>query len=444
MQKIKNLTEGPITRQLFHLAIPIMGTSFIQMAYSLTDMAWVGRLGSEAVAAIGAVGILTWLTQSISLMSKVGAEVTVAHAIGAQNTSEAQAYASHNLTIGLLVSLVWGTLLFAFAHPLVGLYKLDAEISAMAVEYLRIVAAGFPFIFLASAFTGIHNAAGQSKIPFFVSGSGLVLNMILDPLFILGFGWGTAGAAYATWLSQLAVVLLFVYQVKVRKQLWSDFHFFVRLKRSYTFHIVRLGLPVALLNSFFAVINLLMGRTASTYGGHIGLMALTAGGQVEAIAWNTSQGFSTALSTFTAQNFAARRRERIESAYHTTLKMTSVFGLFCTVLFVFWGTEVFRIIVPETTAAAAGGEYLQIDGYSMMFMMLEITMQGLFYGTGRTVPPAIISISFNTLRIPLAIYLGAAGLGVAGVWWAISISSILKGIVAFVWFRILEKRLWRS
>ena len=312
MQKIKNLTEGPITRQLFQLAVPIMGTSFIQMAYSLTDMAWVGRLGSEAVAAIGAVGILTWLTQSISLMSKVGAEVTVAHSIGAQNTAEAKMYASHNLTIGLLVSLVWGALLFAFAHPLVGLYKLDAEISAMAVEYLRIVAAGFPFVFLASAFTGIHNAAGQSKIPFFVSGSGLVLNMILDPLFILGLGWGTAGAAYATWLSQLAVVLLFVYQVKVRKQLWHDFHFFVRLKRSYTFHIVRLGLPVALLNSFFAVINLLMGRTASTYGGHIGLMALTAGGQVEAIAWNTSQGFSTALSTFTAQNYAARRRERID------------------------------------------------------------------------------------------------------------------------------------
>ena len=83
MQTIKNLTEGPIRKQLFNLALPIMGTSFIQMAYSLTDMAWVGRLGSEAVAAIGAVGILTWMTQSISLMNKVGAEVTVGHSIGA-------------------------------------------------------------------------------------------------------------------------------------------------------------------------------------------------------------------------------------------------------------------------------------------------------------------------------------------------------------------------
>lgn len=85
--------------------------------------------------------------------------------------------------------------------------------------------------------------------------------------------------------------------------------------------------------------------------------------------------------------------------------------------------------------------FLRIDGYSMLFMMLEITMQGLFYGTGRTVPPAIISITFNALRIPMAIALSAMGLGIIGVWWAISISSMLKGVVAFIWFRILQKRI---
>ena len=208
--------------------------------------------------------------------------------------------------------------------------------------------------------------------------------------------------------------------------------------REYSFRIFHLGLPVALLNSFFAIINLLMGRTATTYGGHIGLMALTAGGQIEAIAWNTSQGFSTALSAFTAQNYAARKQERIHTAYRMTLLMTSIFGLACTLLFVFWGSDLFGLFVPEKAAYIAGGEFLRIDGYSMMFMMLEITMQGLFYGTGRTVPPAIISITFNTLRVPLAIFLGAAGLGITGVWWAISISSILKGITSFIWFRSLK------
>lgn len=442
MQSVKNLTEGSIRKQLFNLAIPIMGTSFVQMAYSLTDMAWVGRIGSEAVAAIGAVGILTWMLQSFSLLNKVGAEVTVGQSIGSGNQQEAKAYAAHNLTLALIFSLMWGVVFFSLATPIVSLYKLSPEISAKAVEYLRIVSTAFPFVFLASAFTGVHNAAGLSKIPFYISGAGLALNMLLDPLFILLFGWGTAGAAYATWLSQCMVILLFVYQLKVRNKLWDDFHFFVLLKWKYTLKVVRIGIPVALLNSFFAVINMLMGRTASTYGGHYGLVALTTGGQIEAIAWNTSQGFSTALSAFTAQNYAARKRNRVEAAYRTTLMMTSIFGVFCTFLYVFYGNEIFSIVVPEREAYMAGGLFLRIDGYSMMFLMLEITMQGLFYGIGRTVPPAVTSIVFNTLRLPLAMLLGAIGLGIEGVWWAICISSILKGIVSFIWFRTLSKKIW--
>ena len=442
MQSVKNLTEGSIRKQLFNLAIPIMGTSFVQMAYSLTDMAWVGRIGSEAVAAIGAVGILTWMLQSFSLLNKVGAEVTVGQSIGSGNQQEAKAYAAHNLTLALIFSLMWGVIFFSLATPIVSLYKLSPEISAKAVEYLRIVSTAFPFVFLASAFTGVHNAAGLSKIPFYISGAGLALNMLLDPLFILLFGWGTAGAAYATWLSQCMVILLFVYQLKVRNKLWDDFHFFVPLKWKYTLKVVRIGIPVALLNSFFAVINMLMGRTASTYGGHYGLVALTTGGQIEAIAWNTSQGFSTALSAFTAQNYAARKRNRVEAAYWTTLMMTSIFGVFCTFLYVFYGNEIFSIVVPEREAYMAGGLFLRIDGYSMMFLMLEITMQGLFYGIGRTVPPAVTSIVFNTLRLPLAMLLGAIGLGIEGVWWAICISSILKGIVSFIWFRTLSKKIW--
>lgn len=441
MQGAKNLTQGPITRQLFNLALPIMGTSFIQMAYSLTDMAWVGRLGSESVAAIGAVGILTWLTGSISLITKVGSEVSVGQSIGGKDENNARIFASHNLTIALFLSIVWSTLLFIFAHPVIELYKLESAISGKAVEYLRIVSTAFPFVFLSYACTGIYNGAGMSKVPFYISGAGLILNMILDPLFIFVFGWETAGAAWATWTAQLVVFLLFIYQLKVKSRLFGGFSFFTRLKSSHTARIISLGLPVALLNAFFAVINLLMGRTASTYGGHIGLMTLTAGGQIEAIAWNTSQGFSTGLSAFVAQNYAARESKRVQSAYHTTLKMTTFFGLLCTLLFVFFGGEVFSLIVPEKEAYEAGGIFLRIDGYSMIFMMLEITMQGLFYGTGRTIPPAIISITFNTLRIPLAIWLASTELGITGVWWAMSISSIAKGIVAFLWFRVLQKKI---
>lgn len=440
MKGTKNLTQGPILKQLFTLAMPIMATSFIQMAYSLTDMAWVGRIGSEAIAAVGSVGILTWMSTSISLLNKVGSEVSVGQAIGAQNEQAARAFASHNLTLSLLISLSWGALLFIFATPIISIYELEPHIAKMAVEYLRIIATAFPFVFLSAAFTGIFNAAGRSKIPFSINGIGLITNIILDPIFIFGLSWGTTGAAIATWLAEATVCILFIYQLKQKKILWDDFRLFTKLKKQYTRHILKIGLPVAALNTLFAFVNMFLGRTATEQGGHLGLMALTTGGQIEAITWNTSQGFSTALSAFIAQNYAAGRIERVLKAWHTTLWMTGIFGTFCTLLFVFFGNEVFSIFVPEQAAYEAGGVFLRIDGYSQLFMMLEITMQGVFYGIGRTIPPAIISIVCNYMRIPLAILFVQMGMGVEGIWWAVCVTTVAKGLVLLSWFVIIKKK----
>ena len=244
MQGTKNLTQGPINRQLFTLAMPIMATSFIQMAYSLTDMAWVGRLGSESMAAVGAVGILTWMSGSIALLNKVGAEVSVGQSIGARSEEDARSFASHNITIALLISVCWGGLLFLFARPILNIFELKQHITDAAVTYLRIVSTGLPFIFLSAAFTGIYNAAGRSKIPFYISGTGLIMNIVLDPLFIFGFGWGTVGAALATWLSEATVFGIFVYKLRGKSAVLGGFSFIVPLKKKYTRRIFKLGLPV--------------------------------------------------------------------------------------------------------------------------------------------------------------------------------------------------------
>ena len=266
---IKNLTQGPIRSQLFNLAMPIMATSFIQMAYSLTDMAWVGRIGSEAAAAVGAVGILIWMSSSIALLNKVGSEVSVGQSIGAQNFDDARKFASHNISIALIISVIWGTILFGGAHFIIQIYELEASISANAVSYLRIVSTALPFTFLSAAFTGIYNAAGRSKIPFYISGTGLILNIALDPLFIFGFQLGTNGAAYATWIAQGFVFLLFVYQLRYKNRLFGYFPFICKLQKKYTQRILKLGVPVAGFNTLFAFVNMFLGRTASAVGGHI-------------------------------------------------------------------------------------------------------------------------------------------------------------------------------
>ena len=118
MQGTKNLTKGPINRQLFNLAMPIMATSFIQMAYSLTDMAWVGRIGSEAVAAVGAVGILTWMSGSIALLNKVGSEVSVGQSRCAQRTGcPTVCFAQHQYCLAHLHLLGCFAILVCQSHP---------------------------------------------------------------------------------------------------------------------------------------------------------------------------------------------------------------------------------------------------------------------------------------------------------------------------------------
>ncbi|MDR1153268.1 MAG: MATE family efflux transporter [Bacteroidales bacterium] len=431
----KDFTRGAIFEPLVRLALPIMATSFVQMAYSLTDMAWVGRLGSESVAAVGSVGMLVWLTSSFAVLSKIASEVSIGQAIGARKRREAMAYASHTTTISLMMALILAAILYLGAGFILSFFKLSPQIQDHAVGYLQTVSTAIPFSFLVYNFMGIYNGVGRSNIPFYLVASGLVCNMLLDPLLIFGIhgvfeGMGVKGAAIATWMAQGFVFLLFVYRLRRNDGILNRFPFLIRLRGSLTLRVLRLGFPVAMMTLFFASINTYLARVASVHGGHLGITTQTAGGQIEGITWNTSQGFSTALGAFTAQNFAAGKVSRSWMAYRYTLGIMLSLGVFVTVAFLFFGDRIFGVIIPEATGA--GGDYLFVMGFSQVFMMLELTTQGMFNGMGRTLPPAIVSIVFNFARIPLAL-LFAAWLGITGVWWAISASSILKGIVLPLW-----------
>ncbi|KGN78137.1 multidrug transporter MatE [Porphyromonas cangingivalis] len=441
MREAKILTEGSIPKHLFKLALPILGTSFVQMLYNFTDMAWLGRLNSEAIAAVGAASVFMWLASSISLINKVGSEVTVAHAIGKRDEGSGLHFANHNLHLSLIIGLLLGGIYLLFGSPLLNFYELEPHIHKGALNYLRITSLGLPFVFSCGALTGIYNAAGHSKIPFVISTIGLVLNMILDPLFIYVFSMGLEGAGVATIIAQGVVCLLFIIQIRYKDRLFGGVSFFSKLSWDTCYTIFKIGVPVALFNSLFAFINMYLGRLASLAGGHIGVLTLTTGGQLEAISWNTAQGFATALSTFISQNYGAKKISRLLDAYKFTLRMTVIFGLASTMLYVFGGEALFSIIVPDPIAFKAGGIYLKISGYSQLFMILEITSQGFFYGIRKTVPPAIISIGGNLLRIPACLIALEYYPSVETIWWVISLSTILKGTVAMIWYLRARKQI---
>jgi putative MATE family efflux protein len=436
---VRNLTEGKIFGRLVRLAAPIMATGFIQMAYTLVDMAWLGRLGSREMAGVGAMGLILWLMSSAALLTKVGAEITIAQSIGARQLDKARVYASHTVTISLILGIFFGTGLILFADPVIDLFKLESDVSGIAREYLRIVSIALPSVFLVFTFSGIYNGAGRTSTPFYFLATGLVCNMLLDPLMIFGINgvgaMGVKGAAIATVFSEILVMILFVVTMKRKNGILDRFPYFVRLNKHYTLIIFKLGMPVAAMNCLFAGINFYMARIASIYGGYLGVMSLTTGSQIEAITWNTSQGFSTALGTFVAQNYAAGKIDRTRQAYKYTLILLFSLGIVVTLAFLFLGKEIFSLFTAETNAQNAGGDYLNIISYCQLFMMLEITTLGIWNGYGKTLPPAIVSTVFNIARIPLALLL-APVYGINGVWMAITVSAIIKGVVSPVWFHL--------
>ncbi len=440
----RDFTTGSISRQLTKLALPLMATSFVQMAYNLIDLAWVGRLGSESVAAVGAMGMLMWMIHSIALFSKISAEVTIGQSIGIKRFDKASIYASHTTTIAIILGAVFFIVFLSIPHLFVDFFKLTTSISLEAVDYLRIISFSIPIVFMILNFSGIYVGSGRSDIPFYFNAAGLILNIILDPLLIFGLGpfpaLGSSGAAIATTFSQMIVLVLFIWHLKKRQGVFGDFPFLTTLKSSYTKNIFKLGFPVAAMNIFFSLINMNLVRIASIHGGHLGVTSQTTGGQIEGITWNTTQGFATALGSFVAQNYSAGRMDRAKKAFAFTLKIMLSLGVVISIAFMLYGANIFSIFIPEENAYLAGGDYLFVLGISQIFMMLELTTQGMFNGIGRTAPPAIISMTFNAIRIPLAMYL-ATQMGVTGVWWAITITTVIKGTILILWYHVAQKKI---
>lgn len=434
MKKRITLTEGNIVKTLIQLSLPIMGTSFIQMAYNMTDMLWLGNYGSKAVAAVGTAGFFSWFGNSLVLISKTGAEVGVAQALGKNENSEAKQFINNSIRLNLIIAILYGLALILLRKPLIEFFKLgDNDVIHMANIFLIISALGMVFTFINPILTGIFNASGESKIPFLINTVGLVYNMVLDPILIFGVGplpeMGVTGAAISTVTAQMVVTLLFLYALKNRKDAFLKIKVFEKIDIKSIKKILRLGLPVAMQNGLFSIFAMFIARIIAVYGS-TAIAVQKVGAQIEAISWMTAGGLSTALSAFVGQNFGAKKWDRIFKGYFATMLLASAIGFFATILLVFGGKVIFGVFIPEAEAISLGKMYLRILGYSQLFMCIEITTSGAFNGLGRTIYPSITSIVLTGARIPLAIILSAPDmLGLNGVWWSISISSILKGII---------------
>lgn len=447
-EKYLDLTSGPILKTLTKLALPIMASSFLGTAYNLTDMAWIGMLGSKAVAGVGIGGMYVWLSQGLVSLARMGGQVNVAQSCGRGNRQDAQNYAGAAIQVTILFGLLFSAVSLAFTHPLISFFNLnDTETYRDALIYMRITCGLILFSFMNLTLTGLYTAQGDSKTPFKANLAGLVLNMILDPLLILGIGpfprLSVAGAAIATVGSQflvMIIMLLGIFRQNGMENVMRHMCLLRKMPGEFYHSIFRIGFPTACQGMVYCGISMILTRMVSSFGpGAIATQRV--GGQIESLSWNTADGFSAALNAFVGQNYGAGKQERIRKGYHTSLRIISVWGLFIAFAFILFPVPLAKLFFHEEAVINIAKDYLIIIGLSEPFMCAEIITVGALSGLGKTKIASIITVILTAARIPLALLLSHVGMGLNGIWWALTISSVAKGIVFYFTFHRVSQRL---
>ena len=433
MRKNVDLLHGSIAGSLARLALPIMGTSLIQMAYNLTDMLWIGRLGSDAVASVGVAGMYIWLSTGVTMLARMGGQVLTGQSYGAGENDKAAGYAASAIQMGTFLGLLYSMISVFFCRQLIGFFQMSGEnVIKDAQWYLVITCGMILFNFLNQILTGLMAAMGNSMLTFRSTTVGLLINLFLDPVMIFGIGpfpvLGVKGAAMATVFAQIIVFTIYFFHIHHDPIIFSKEYLFHHVDFEKMKDIINVGLPAAVQNIFFTSISMVVSRLIAAWG-DAAIAVQRVGSQIESISWMTAEGFGMAVNAFTAQNFGAGKNDRVRKGYFTALKIMGAWGTFTTLTLVIFPEPLFRLFISEADVIPMGVDYLRILGLSQLFMCIEATSAGTFQGLGKSLPPSIVGITFNFLRIPLAMLLSSTILKLNGIWWSIAASSILKGLI---------------
>jgi putative MATE family efflux protein len=438
--KKNNLTEGPILKSLLVLSVPIIFANILQTAYQLTDTFWVGRLGANAVAAVSISFPIIFLLISLGGGLAMAGTILVAQYKGKNDKKSTDHVAAQTMAMVLIVSFVLSILGYILAPTLIKMMGVEPEIFRDSLSYMRISMVGIVFMFGFAVFQSLMRGVGDVKTPMYIVLGTVLLNLILDPLFIFGYGsipaFGVGGAAVASVATEglSAIIGIFIliegkYNVQIHlNNLKPDFKL---IKKMFL-----LGLPVSIEQSARA-----LGMTAMTFlvagFGTIALAAYGIGGRMLSFIIIPALGFSMATSTLVGQNIGAGKTDRAEKVIKISaiigFAVLSVLGLFA---FIF-AEQLCAFFMPgEIEAIKYGTLFMKIMAPTFGFIGLQMTYNGAFRGAGETFVPMILSIiSLWAIQFPLAFVLSHyTNLGEIGVWAAFPAVNIIATAIIFLWF----------
>ena len=436
-----NLTEGNIIKKLLFVAVPIMGSQLMQMAYNLADLFWLSKVGSNALASAGTAGMYMWLSFGFLLIGKMGAEIGVAQFLGKGDKKAAMAFSQNASLIAVILGIGFAFATFFFNENLIGFFNLqEKEVAKDAAIYLKITGSAMPLFFMTVVAVGTFNASGNSHTPFVISALGFLTNMVLDPIFIFKFGMGVKGAAIATIIAEFfAFVIITIALFKSKKRPFANYSFRFLPDISKIKTIFKWSLPIGFENLSFCFLAMITTRFEASFGASA-VAVSKIGVQFESLSWLIGGGFGSALVAFVGQNYGAKKWDRIHEGTKNAAVMMAIWGTIVTLFFIFGGGSAMSLFFSDPKLITLGKQYLLIFAVAQLAMNMESVASGSFKGIGRTIPPSIVSFTCNAIRPCLAFVLAKTSLGLFGVWLAISITTVLRGLWLCLWYLFTRKK----
>jgi len=413
----------------------LLGNIF-QQFYSLIDSVIVGKfIGKEALAAVGTSMPITFLLISLFIGITMGFTIIVSQYYGAKDMIRVKK-AINTLYIFIfftsIVMSVVGILISGWIFRLIGM---DPSIIPQAKLFLDIFMAGLLFLFGYNGTSAILRGLGDSKTPLYFLIGSVVLNIILDIVFVPILGWGVWSVAVATIISEAAA---FISQIIYLNRYHKVINFsFADLKfdREIFRKGMRIGLPTGLQQTFVAAGMVALYGLVNRFGVSANA-AYSVAGRIDNFAAMPAMSFSMALSTFVGQNLGANKPERVIAGLRSTLAMTAVISLAVSLVTVIFGKYLMQLFTNDLEVIELGKGYLAVIGSFYILFSTMFVLNGIMRGSGDTLIPMFISlISLWVIRIPIATILSAhAGIGIYGVYWSMPIGWFTGAVLSFIYY----------
>jgi len=439
-----DLTSGSIGKPLFFLAMPIVVTNLFQTAYNLADTFWLGQYSTDALAAISFAFPMVFLLISLGMGLSVAGSVLVAQYTGAGRDRDAEYAASQTMTFALLASILLGVAGYFLVEQFLGVMGASPDVLPMAASYMEVISLGLAFMFGFFVFIALMRGYGDTVTPMLVMFGSVVLNIVLDPFVIFGWGpfpeMGIEGAAVATVFSRglalmVGLVIMFRGTRGVQIRLADMVPDLTYLRR-----LVRIGLPASIegtgralsMNLLLFIVALFPDPVVAAYG---------IGTRVFSVIFLPAIAVARGVETMTGQNIGADAPDRAERAATLAAKVLFVVLSAGGVLVWVGASPIADVFTTDPEVVAITTEFLRYVALTFGFIGIMRAYTGSFRGAGKTLTAAAISVvMMGVIRFPIA-WFSADLVGRTGIWLAFAISNVAGAVIAYLWYR---RGTWRT